>query len=130
MKDCKIYIINIKIRVFYKFYLEFVILGFPCNQFGSQEPGENDEIEQFACKKYKVSFPMFDKVEVNGDNADPLWKFLTNSISESIMFVTYNRILWNFNKFLCDKEGKPVKRYGSNTDPTSIEDDLKKLLEE
>jgi glutathione peroxidase len=75
-----------------------VILGFPCNQFGSQEPGENNEIEEFACSRFKVSFPMFNKVDVNGDNADPLYKFLTGAISTSTFLISHNRILWNFNK--------------------------------
>jgi len=88
---------------------KFVILGFPCNQFGNQEPGTNQEIKDFV-KKFNVEFPLFDKVDVNGKNADPLYKFLTNSISETALMITYNRILWNFAKFLVDKDGFPVKK--------------------
>jgi len=79
-------------------------------------------------KKFNVEFPLFDKVDVNGKNADPLYKFLTNSISETALMITYNRILWNFAKFLVDKDGFPVKRYGSKTPPLSFDQDITDLI--
>jgi glutathione peroxidase len=102
---------------------DFVILGFPCNQFGAQEPGTNDQIKEFV-KQFNVTFPLFDKIDVNGDGADPLFKFLTGSIGEVMLGVPYNRILWNFAKFLVDRNGFPVKRFGSKTNPLSFEDDI------
>jgi len=104
-----------------------VILGFPCNQFGAQEPGNNQEIKEFT-KKFNVEFPLFDKIDVNGESAAPLFKFLTNSISETVLFITYNRILWNFAKFLVNGDGVPVKRFGSKTNPLSFEEDIASLI--
>jgi len=106
---------------------DFVILGFPCNQFGNQESGTNEEIKEFV-KQFNVNFPLFDKIDVNGDTADPLFQFLTGSISESILGVTYNRILWNFAKFLVDRNGIPVKRFGSKTAPLTFEEDIASLI--
>lgn len=106
---------------------DFVILGFPCNQFGAQEPGTNEEIKEFV-KQFNVTFPLFDKVDVNGDSAHPLWKFLTGSIGEVMLGVPYNRILWNFAKFLVDRDGIPVKRFGSKTNPLSFEEDIASLI--
>jgi len=106
---------------------DFVILGFPCNQFGYQEPGTNEEIKTFV-KQYNVNFPLFDKIDVNGDKAAPLFKFLTGSISESILMIQYNRILWNFAKFLVDRNGVPIKRFGSKTNPLSFENEIVTLL--
>jgi len=106
---------------------DFVILGFPCNQFGAQEPGTNEQIKEFV-KQYNVTFPLFDKVEVNGDGADPLWKYLTMSITETILMIPYNRILWNFAKFLVDRNGVCVKRFGSKTNPLSFEEDIASLI--
>eukprot|EP01080_Neovahlkampfia_damariscottae_P000377 gene377-6791_t len=105
------------------------ILGFPCNQFGSQEPGTNEEIKEFACGKYKVKFPMFDKIEVNGDNAAPLYKFLKSSLSFKFL-ISIERINWNFTKFLVDKSGVPHKRYEPTTEPNAIVDDILKLLKD
>jgi glutathione peroxidase len=76
-----------------------VILGFPCNQFGSQEPGTNEDIKEFV-QKFNVTFPLFNKIDVNGKNADPIYKYLTKSITETTLRVTYNRIIWNFAKVL------------------------------
>lgn len=104
-----------------------MVLAFPCNQFGNQESGTNEEIKEFV-KKFNVQFPMFDKVDVNGSNAHPLWKFLTLSISEQMLMINYNRILWNFAKFLVDQNGVPVKRFGSKTNPLSFEEEIVKLL--
>ncbi|KAL2516738.1 putative phospholipid hydroperoxide glutathione peroxidase 6 [Abeliophyllum distichum] len=101
------------------------ILAFPCNQFGSQEPGSNEEIEQFACTRFKAEYPIFDKVDVNGSNAAPIYKFLKSSKGGFLG----DSIKWNFSKFLVDKEGRVVDRYAPTTSPLSIEKDIKKLLE-
>ncbi|XP_022849704.1 probable phospholipid hydroperoxide glutathione peroxidase [Olea europaea var. sylvestris] len=101
------------------------ILAFPCNQFGSQEPGTNEEIQQFACTRFKAEYPIFDKVDVNGSNAAPLYKFLKSSKGGFLG----DSIKWNFSKFLVDKEGRVVDRYAPTTSPLSIEKDIKKLLE-
>ena len=103
----------------------FVILGFPCNQFGAQEPGTADQIQEFCQLNYGVKFPMFGKIDVNGSNAHPLFKFLT---SEKPGILGTEMIKWNFTKFLVDKNGNPVKRYGSNTEPKDIAPDIEKLL--
>jgi glutathione peroxidase len=103
----------------------FVILGFPCNQFGAQEPGSADDIEQFCQLNYGVKFPMFGKIDVNGSNAHPLYKFLT---SEKPGILGIEAIKWNFTKFLVDKNGNPVKRYAPNTEPKDIAADIEKLL--
>nr|CAD1835133.1 unnamed protein product [Ananas comosus var. bracteatus] len=102
----------------------FEILAFPCNQFGGQEPGSNEEIVEFACTRFKAEYPIFDKVDVNGDNAAPLYKFLKSS--KGSLFG--NSIKWNFSKFLVDKDGNVVDRYAPTTSPLSIEKDIKKLL--
>ncbi|KAL9439395.1 hypothetical protein AB3S75_024957 [Citrus x aurantiifolia] len=101
------------------------ILAFPCNQFGAQEPGDNEQIQEFACTRFKAEFPIFDKVDVNGDNAAPLYKHLKSS--KGGLFG--DSIKWNFSKFLVDKEGNVVERYAPTTSPLSIEKDIKKLLE-
>ncbi|KAJ3706744.1 hypothetical protein LUZ61_010449 [Rhynchospora tenuis] len=102
----------------------FEILAFPCNQFGGEEPGTNEEIMQFACTRFKAEYPIFDKVDVNGDNAAPIYKFLKSS--KGGLFG--DSIKWNFSKFLVDKEGRVVDRYAPTTSPLSIEKDVKKLL--
>jgi glutathione peroxidase len=101
------------------------VLGFPCNQFGSQEPGTESEIGAFCQKNYGVSFPMFAKIDVNGENAHPLYKFLKK---EEKGVLGTQAIKWNFTKFLIDKDGNPVERYGSTTKPEDIEGDIRKLL--
>ncbi|XP_023522140.1 probable phospholipid hydroperoxide glutathione peroxidase isoform X1 [Cucurbita pepo subsp. pepo] len=100
------------------------ILAFPCNQFGSQEPGTNEEIVQFACTRFKAEYPIFDKVDVNGNDAAPLYKFLKSS--KGGLFG--DAVKWNFSKFLVDKDGHVVDRYAPTTSPLSIEKDVKKLL--
>nr|AGT80153.1 glutathione peroxidase [Ipomoea trifida]GLL48528.1 glutathione peroxidase [Ipomoea trifida] len=100
------------------------ILAFPCNQFGSQEPGTNEDILQRACTRFKAEFPIFEKVDVNGSNAAPLYKFL--KASKGGLFG--DSIKWNFSKFLVDKDGKVVDRYAPTTSPLSIEKDIKKLM--
>jgi glutathione peroxidase len=101
------------------------ILGFPCNQFGHQDPGSNGEIETFCQKNYGVSFPMFAKVDVNGDKAHPLYQYLK---AEAPGLLGSKSIKWNFTKFLVDKTGKVVKRYPPLTKPEDIESDLAALL--
>lgn len=103
-----------------------VILGFPCNQFASQEPGNAEEISKFCTLKYGVTFPMFAKIEVNGDNAHPLYKFLKKALPGTIT----NEIKWNFTKFLLDRKGNPVQRYAPNVKPEEITADIEKLLAE
>jgi glutathione peroxidase len=101
------------------------VLGFPCNQFGSQEPGSEEEIGAFCEKNYGVSFPMFAKVDVNGDAAHPLWKHLKG---EAPGVLGTEGIKWNFTKFLIGKDGKVAKRYAPTTKPEEIAGDIEKLL--
>jgi len=103
---------------------EFVILGFPCNQFFGQEPGTAEEIQQFCTLKYGVTFPMFQKIEVNGENTHPLYKFL----KEQLPLDGKNDIRWNFEKFLIDKSGKPIKRFSPKTKPEDLVTDIELLL--
>ena len=102
-----------------------VILGFPCNQFGSQEPGSEVDIQQFCSLTYNVSFPMFSKIDVNGDNADPLYKYLKSALPGVL---GSQAVKWNFTKFLVDKNGEPVKRYASKDSPEKIAQEIEKLL--
>jgi len=101
------------------------ILGFPCNQFANQEPGSADEIGEFCELNFGVSFPLFDKIEVNGDNAHPLYEHLK---SEAPGVMGSKAIKWNFTKFLVDRHGRVVKRYGSKDKPESIARDIEALL--
>ena len=103
-----------------------VILGFPCNQFAGQEPGNAEEIAKFCSLTYGVNFPMFAKIDVNGDNADPLYKYLKKVLPGTIT----NDIKWNFTKFLLDREGKPIKRFAPTVKPDEITGDIEKLLAE
>lgn len=96
----------------------FVILAFPCNQFGSQEPGSEAEIKQFCSTKYSVNFPMFSKVEVNGENAAPIYKLLT---AKELQPVGSGKISWNFEKFLIGRDGQPIARFSPRTDPSDAE---------
>lgn len=100
------------------------ILGFPCNQFGGQEPGNAEEITTFCQKNYGVSFDMFDKIEVNGAGTHPLYEELKNAAPG---MMGSKRIKWNFTKFLIDRDGK-VKRYAPTTKPKDLEADIKKAL--
>ncbi len=95
-----------------------VVLGFPCNQFGSQEQGTDAEIKQFCSTKYNVSFPMFSKIDVNGDNAAPIYQYLTSKDAEP---KGKGAVSWNFEKFLIDREGNLVHRFGSKTKPSDGE---------
>ena len=103
----------------------FVLLGFPCNQFGAQEPGTDAEILEFATSKYGVTFPMFSKIEVNGDDAAPLYKFLTEAAPNED---GSTKIPWNFTKFLVDRSGKVVKRFATKVTPEEIAPEVKALL--
>ncbi len=100
------------------------ILGFPCNQFNSQDPGTNKEVLEFCQINYGVTFTMFEKIDVNGNNAHPIYKYLTNQ-SKSILG---KKIKWNFTKFLIDKEGNLIKRYAPTVLPSSIQKDIESLL--
>ena len=102
-----------------------VVLGFPCNQFGSQEPGSESEIGAFCEKNYGVSFPLFAKVDVNGDNAHPLFKQLKK---EGPGLLGTEAIKWNFTKFLVRKDGTVYKRYAPSTEPKELTGDIEKLL--
>lgn len=110
----------------YEKYLDkgFEILGFPCNQFGKQEPGNNKEISEFCSLNYGVTFQMFSKVEVNGENAHPVFKYL----KQELPGIMGNKIKWNFTKFLIDKEGKPYKRFSPITKPENICKDIELLI--
>ena len=102
----------------------FSVLGFPCNQFGRQEPGSATEIGEFCSSNYAVTFPMFDKVEVNGNNAHPLYQYLRQEKSGLLG----SAIKWNFTKFLVDRSGKVIGRYAPTTTPESIAKDIEALL--
>jgi glutathione peroxidase len=114
------------LEALYKKYKDsgFVILAFPCNQFMGQEPGTAEEIQNFCSSKYDVTFPLFEKIDVNGDNAHPLYVFL----KEKLPIEGKNNIRWNFEKFLIDKNGVPVKRFAPKTKPEFIEQDIVELL--
>ncbi|MEH6715941.1 glutathione peroxidase [Parasphingorhabdus flavimaris] len=100
------------------------ILAFPCNQFGNQEPGDADEIKNFCSLNYDVSFPLMEKVDVNGDDADPLWKYLKSEKSGLLG----SRIKWNFTKFLVDRDGNVVGRYGPAVKPEQLKNEIQALL--
>jgi glutathione peroxidase len=102
-----------------------VVLGFPCNQFGNQEAGSDLEIATFCSTTYNVSFPMFQKIEVNGPAAHPLFSWLKKAAPGLLGF---NDVKWNFTKFLVDRDGNTVKRYGSDVEPKSIAPDIETLL--
>ena len=115
------------LEALHKKYAEkgLVILGFPCNQFGHQEPGDAEEIKTFCSTTYDVTFPMFAKVDVNGGDAHPVYQFLK---SEAPGILGTEAIKWNFTKFLVDKSGKVVKRYAPKDSPEDIEAEIAKLL--
>jgi glutathione peroxidase len=115
------------LEALYEKYRErgFVVMGFPCNQFGAQEPGGEKEIAEFCSLRFNIAFPMFAKIDVNGSNADPLYKFLKEAKpgllgSESIK--------WNFTKFLVDRKGNVVERYAPTTKPEAIATTIEELL--
>ena len=123
----------------------FTVLGFPCNQFGGQEPGTDEEISQFCSLNYDVKFPVFQKIEVNGENAHPLYQYLReqapeeNKIDENSRLYNHlstnepdllkgSEIKWNFTKFLIDQDGNVVKRFAPTTTPEEMKEDIEKLL--
>lgn len=103
----------------------FAVLGFPCNQFGAQEPGDADEINRFCSLTYDVTFPLFAKVEVNGAAADPLWQHLK---AERPGLLGTEAIKWNFTKFLVARDGAVLKRFGPTDEPAAIEKEIGLLL--
>lgn len=103
----------------------FEVLGFPCNQFGAQEPGNADEIEQFCKVNFGVTFPLMEKVDVNGADASPLFDWMK---SEKKGLMGTSAIKWNFTKFLIDRQGRVVKRYAPTDKPEAIARDIEKLL--
>ena len=102
----------------------FSVLGFPCNQFGKQEPGDAKAIELFCASNYAVTFPMFAKIDVNGDNADPLYRYLKSEKSGLLG----SSIKWNFTKFLVDRSGQVVARHAPTTTPESLRKEIEALL--
>ncbi|AHH12542.1 Glutathione peroxidase -like protein bsaA [Borrelia hermsii YBT] len=114
------------LEVLYKIYKRrgFLILGFPCNQFGFQEPGSNNEILKFCRTVYNVSFPIFSKIDVNGENAHPLYRYLREKSPEEFK----GDIRWNFTKFLINREGNVVGRYTPKIAPIKMKDDIEKWL--
>ncbi len=103
----------------------FEVLGFPCNQFGAQEPGSAEEIRDFCSTRYDVTFPMFAKVDVNGGDAHPLWRHLKE---QKPGLLGIEAIKWNFTKFLVDREGRVIKRYAPTDEPSTIERDIEAAL--
>ena len=110
----------------YKDYKDkgFEILGFPCNQFANQDPGSNKEISDFCLINYGVTFTMFEKIDVNGENTHPIYKYLKSNAKG----IFGNEIKWNFTKFLIDVEGNVVDRFAPTTNPKKIRKDIEKLL--
>jgi glutathione peroxidase len=102
----------------------FSVLGFPCNQFGRQEPGDAGQIQQFCSSNYAVSFPMFDKIDVNGDKAHPLYQYLKGKKSGLLG----SAIKWNFTKFLVDRSGKVIARHAPTTMPEALTREIEALL--
>ncbi|WP_404428298.1 glutathione peroxidase [Sutcliffiella horikoshii] len=111
----------------YKEYKDkkFMVLGFPCNQFGNQEPGKEEDINEFCQLNYGVSFPMFSKVDVNGEDAHPLFDYLKENAKG---LLGSKAVKWNFTKFLVDRDGKVVERFASATSPSKMKNDIEKLL--
>ncbi|WP_281613967.1 glutathione peroxidase [Flammeovirga sp. SubArs3] len=103
---------------------EFIVLGFPCNQFAGQEPLSNDEMVSACRLNHGVTFPLFKKIDVNGGDAHPIYKYLKDVLPGTLV----NAIKWNFTKFLIGKDGKPLKRYSPTTKPESIKKDIEKAL--
>ena len=104
---------------------KFVALGFPCNQFGAQEPGTEAEIQQFCSLTYNVTFPVLGKVDVNGDKTDPVFQFMKK---EAKGILGTEMIKWNFTKFLIGKDGQVIKRYAPDTEPKDIKADIAKAI--
>ncbi|BBL35866.1 hydroperoxy fatty acid reductase gpx1 [Nitrosomonas stercoris] len=116
-----------ELETLYRQYKEqgLVVLAFPCNQFGHQEPGSEQEIQNFCSSNYDISFPLFAKIEVNGKDAHPLYQYLK---SEQPGLLGSKRIKWNFTKFLVDKTGRVVRRYAPIDQPKALVGDIEQLL--
>ena len=107
-----------------------VVLGFPCNQFGRQEPGTAEEISSFCEREFGVSFPIFAKIDVNGKNAHPLYRYLSREKPAALSFLLGNRIRWNFTKFLVGRDGRVVARVGPSVKPAGLAASIEELLSE
>ncbi|MDX1570162.1 MAG: glutathione peroxidase [Xanthomonadales bacterium] len=105
----------------------FEVLGFPCNQFGAQEPGDNSEISEFCELNFGVTFPLFSKIDVNGDEAHPLYEYLKSAVPG---LLGSRAIKWNFTKFLVGRDGKPVERFSPQTKPEALDRIIKAKLAE
>lgn len=105
---------------------KFVVLGFPCNQFGAQEPGSNQEIVDFCDMTYKIKFPVLSKINVNGSDTEPVYEYLKTNAPG---ILGTEAIKWNFTKFLVGKDGKVIERYAPNTEPMAIKADIEKALQ-
>ncbi|MGI4993037.1 glutathione peroxidase [Halobacteriovorax sp. GFR7] len=110
-------------KLYDKYQGKLEILAFPCNQFGKQEPGSSEDIQSFCDLTFKTSFPLFEKIDVNGDTTHPLYQYLKDELPG---LLGSKKIKWNFTKFLIDSEGKPVKRYAPIDKPESLEKDIEK----
>lgn len=104
----------------------FTVLGFPCNQFAGQEPGTEEEIKNFCDLNYQVTFPMFSKIDVKGENAHPLYNYLVENTPEPYRT---GDIEWNFIKFLIDRQGNIIKQYSARTEPEALEEDIRQQLQ-
>ena len=104
---------------------DFSVLGFPCNQFGKQEPGTNEEIQEFCSVNFQIEFPVFAKIDVNGPTADPLYKYLCETKPG---LLGSKNIKWNFTKFLVDQKGNVISRFAPNTKPEDIEKEIEALI--
>ncbi|KAJ9612913.1 Glutathione peroxidase 2 [Cladophialophora chaetospira] len=109
-----------------KYPNKFVILGFPCNQFGGQDPGSDEQIQEFCQLNYGVTFPVLGKTEVNGDKSEPVYEWMKG---QKPGLLGLKRIKWNFEKFLIDKDGKVVQRWASTSKPESLEKEIIALIE-
>ncbi|KAK5078214.1 Glutathione peroxidase 2 [Lithohypha guttulata] len=115
-----------KIQANEQYKNDFVILGFPCNQFNNQDPGSNEQIQEFCQLNYGVTFPVLGKTDVNGSNAEPVWEWMK---AEKPGMMGLKRIKWNFEKFLIGRDGKVVNRWASLTSPEKLEADILRELE-
>lgn len=113
-------------ELYKEFSPKLEILGFPCNQFGAQEPGDETEIKDFCETNYQVTFPLFSKVDVNGENAHPLFQYLCEELPG---LLGSKKVKWNFTKFLVDAEGNPIKRFAPQDRPSKIKGDIAQLIE-
>ncbi len=115
------------LEVLYKNYKDkdFTVLGFPCNQFGAQEPGDEQEIKNFCSLNYDVTFPLFSKIDVNGKDTHPIYEYLKNAAPGVL---GSKAVKWNFTKFLVSKDGQIIKRFAPTDKPLDLENELKKII--